>query len=922
MPSAHHPFQRVRLRHRLLLLMLGAVVGTAALIGTLFIFLTAHLGQEQARARLNAGLAQVDNRLAELDAELVRAAETLARRRDVTATVNLIARYQDQARYRPLVFDGEKAMLAGRLATFLKAAGLDLARVTTDDGTLIAYAWRQGGDIRGGFLSYDDGIPRPRALTGNGQPVDHALPPVIHQAATATGPRPRVVAGRLLLLAPETVRLAEGEPALGRVLLGRHLGAAFADAMARRTGLAFAFGAPQAGVPMTGSDLPAENPQALALPDNRPAWTVTAEWYLGTENLRLDDGQPLVLRFGLPRAEGQADVINLRRAALIGIGLVALLVLPLAAWLLRQWITRPIESLTGAIETVRTGHYDQLPRLPRDPDFGRLVLAFRDMAGELEAREEELAETHRDLEKLVADRTRQLERSESGLRQILETVVDGIITADSDGQIRSFNPAAERMFGYAAEEVIGQPLSLLMPSPEAGEHQAHVNAFLAGQSDSDAVGRGREVRGRHRDGRIFHLEVALSHARVGGEILFTGIVRDVTARHEAEAALRRAKEDAERASRAKSDFLSAMSHELRTPLNAILGFAQLLEAGRTDPLTERQRSQVQYILKAGDHLLDLINEVLDLARIETGRLSVSIEEVSLGAALGESLAVIAPIADRRKITVTAPDADGLPAVRADFIRLKQVLLNLLSNAVKYNNEGGSVTVTVTDDGDDQPVGIAVADDGPGIPADRRDELFQPFNRLGAETSEVEGTGIGLALSKALIELMGGTIDVESGPGQGAVFRIRVPRGTMPTASAPPTAPDPEPASTGARLVLYVEDNPANIRLIREVIDEWGDMAVITAHTGELGLEMAIDHRPDVILMDINLPGMNGLATLAALKRDPRTRAIPVIALSADAMPKAVARGREAGFQTYLTKPVKIPELRQALARALESAPPS
>lgn len=378
---------------------------------------------------------------------------------------------------------------------------------------------------------------------------------------------------------------------------------------------------------------------------------------------------------------------------------------------------------------------------------------------------------------------------------------------------------------------------------------------------------------------------------------------------------------AEQASRAKSDFLSRMSHELRTPMNAILGFAQLLESDPDEPLSASQREGVEQILKAGWHLLDLINEVLDLSRIEAGKLQLVLESVDIADLAMECRGLIAPMAAQRGITVYDQSFElELPRVYADSTRLKQVLLNLLSNAVKYNRENGTISITYQEMPENR-LRLAVSDSGEGIPEHQLSALFESFNRLGADDSGVEGTGIGLVITKRLVELMGGTIGVESRPGEGSTFWIELianPAGEFAparTREAPAPSPKREAAADKFTL-LYVEDNPANIRLVDQIIGQLGGIRLLTAPDALTGLELAIERKPDLILADINLPGIDGYELLARLRGRDETRAIPVLALSANAMPDDVDRGLIAGFRHYLTKPLDVRRFREAVEEML------
>jgi PAS domain S-box-containing protein len=389
--------------------------------------------------------------------------------------------------------------------------------------------------------------------------------------------------------------------------------------------------------------------------------------------------------------------------------------------------------------------------------------------------------------------------------------------------------------------------------------------------------------------------------------------------------LREARAAADAANTAKSEFLSSMSHELRTPLNAILGFAQLLERDKKEPLSPRHRERTEQILRGGEHLLRLIDEVLDLSRIEAGAVTISLEPVGVREVLDEVHTTLDPAAAQASVVLgVAPLSEGAPAVVADRTRLAQVLMNFGSNAIKYNRPGGTVTFRVLRPSPDR-VRITVTDTGHGIPLDKQHKLFQPFQRAGQETGPIQGTGIGLTITKRLAELMRGSVGFRSAPDEGSEFWIELPahaetpsRGA--SAAARPAAPGLRADRSGS--VLYVEDNPANVAFMRDLLEIFDGIELLTASTAESGIEVARARRPRVILMDINLPGMSGIDALKTLRHHDETRDIPVIALTAAASERDRERGERAGFYRYLTKPVKVDELEAALESLLRPSAPT
>ena len=386
--------------------------------------------------------------------------------------------------------------------------------------------------------------------------------------------------------------------------------------------------------------------------------------------------------------------------------------------------------------------------------------------------------------------------------------------------------------------------------------------------------------------------------------------------------LERARSGAEKANHAKSSFLSSMSHELRSPLNAILGFAQLMESDATPP-TPSQKESIAMILQAGWHLLQLINEILDLAKVESGQVPMSCESVSLAEVMLECQAMTEPQAQQHGIRMIFPQCDNTWRVHADRIRVKQVLINLLTNAIKYNIPQGTVEVSCTRNTPGR-IRVSIKDSGAGLSAEHLAQLFQPFNRLGQEAGSEEGTGIGLVVSKRLVELMGGIIGVESSVGSGSVFWFDLIEEVEPTLSiddggAAVLGHAHEPRTARLHTVLYVEDNPPNLMLVEQIIARHPDLRLLTAVNGMNGIEVARVSQPEVILMDINLPGISGIEVLKILREDPLTAHIPVIAVSANAMLLDIESGLKAGFLRYITKPIKVDEFMAALDVALELA---
>jgi PAS domain S-box-containing protein len=631
---------------------------------------------------------------------------------------------------------------------------------------------------------------------------------------------------------------------------------------------------------------------------------------------------------------------------------------------------------------------------------------------------------------------------------LLDAAPDGIVVCDDHGVLVLVNSEAERMFGYARDELLGQSIDRLIPEEVRPRHHHHFASYMEAPR-LRPMGTNRDLHGRRKDDTTFPVEISLSPLATEEGLLIIAGIRDVTDRRELERdkkrataylmsaveavqeafmlfdendrvmmvnsaarellgsvgdapvtgrtfeellrasisaetyeldgepaealfvrrlayhrnpsgvldlktrggrsvrvterktadrgtvtmiaditddvqraeELRQAREQAVAASEAKSEFLSSMSHELRTPLNAILGFAQLLERDRKQPLSERQLERLSHVSRGGEHLLRLIDDVLDLARIEAGRISVSLEPVDVAEVLAEVVHTLEPMATRARIQVVPPAIPlDTPRVVADRTRLAQVLMNFGSNAIKYGKADGHVAFRAELGA--SSVRITVIDDGVGIAEGKRDKIFEPFQRAGQEAGPIEGTGIGLTISKRLAEIMRASVGFQSEIGRGSEFWIELPThhdqaANVANASEGPASVSRLAAGERRHTIVYVEDNPSNIAFMRELVEELPSVELLTAPTAEIGLALIRGRLPKVVIMDINLPGMSGFEAVKRLREEPETRDIPVIGLSAAALAKDTARAKDAGFHRYLTKPVRVDELTETLERLLE-----
>lgn len=519
-----------------------------------------------------------------------------------------------------------------------------------------------------------------------------------------------------------------------------------------------------------------------------------------------------------------------------------------------------------------------------------------------------------------------LELSNARYFDLYDLAPVGYLTVSAGGLILEANLSAATLFGVARSDLVKRPLSRFIA-------KSHQDLYYQCRRQLIDSGQAQTCETKVLQGGSVELWVKLHISALSDATdapVLRVVMSDITERkqlddalHETNRNLQAARVQADKANLAKSEFLSSMSHELRSPLNAILGFAQLMEAGTPAP-TPSQQSSLQQILKGGWYLLDLVNDILDLASIESGQAALSMEAVSLEAVMADCQTLIEPLASASSVLLSFPQTPDQYNVQADPIRLKQVMINLLSNAIKYNQTGGQVEVSYSTPAL-QRLRISVRDTGRGLAANKLAQLFQPFNRLGQEAGGTKGTGIGLVVSQRLVASMGGEMGVSSTVGVGSVFWFEL---NLESEVAPAPAPvalihPPESAQMESeqvpRSVLYVEDNPANMALIEQLLAERTGFNLLGAQDAMRGIAMARSFQPDVIVMDINLPGISGIEALKILQAEPITAHIPVLALSANAMPHDIEKGLAAGFYAYLTKPIKVNEFMQALDQGLALA---
>ena len=519
--------------------------------------------------------------------------------------------------------------------------------------------------------------------------------------------------------------------------------------------------------------------------------------------------------------------------------------------------------------------------------------------------------THADFVNAVTDRLKvehlyeQLGDSEDRLITAIETIDAGFALFDPDDKLVLANSRYREFYDLSSSSMHKGAYfeDILRTGARAGQHPeaiGRIEEWISERMSRHLNPRGPQERLLSNNRWLQESEYRTND---GGLV---SVSTDITRLKQAYDSLKVALDQAETANKAKSEFLSSMSHELRTPLNAILGFAQLMQSDPKAEYSPEQEESIRQILSGGNHLLELISQILDLARIETGNIVVSIENVVLQDVLSQSMPLAEALARKHNIILNVTPVENEVVVRGDATRIKQVLLNLLSNAIKYNNPGGEVSVdcSVTDKGS---LIVAVSDNGPGIPEEKQDQVFEPFNRLGEEAGEKEGSGIGLTITRQLLELMKGKIGFESKFGEGTTFWFEIPVASIQDKEVPETlvdeAGEPISANGATGCVLYIEDNPANVRLMEGIFLHRPSAELLIANSAEEGLEIALSSKPDLVFMDIGLPGMDGYEAAGILKSDPATSKIPVVMVSAFSDPDELDREKEAVFDKYLSKPL-------------------
>jgi len=622
--------------------------------------------------------------------------------------------------------------------------------------------------------------------------------------------------------------------------------------------------------------------------------------------------------------------------------LIAIFLLGLSVLYAIFGLTKPLTAVVGAITKMKKGHTNVFLPSTGEDELSQIAKAFNSMVTEIVVRDEalrksqgELEQSNIILEQQVKTRTLTLEdeikerkKAEDDLKisnerlfHLMKTACDSFWEIDKDGRIKP-NPNGFEGPINASPFINGKTFPEMASSRELSENPEKWQKFRINLAEHKIINNFAfwMVNDQGEDICLYVNGIPLFDEETNF-IGYRGASTDITALRNTVSALKKARDKAEQSSNAKSEFLSRMSHELRTPMNAILGFSQLMKNDKSGTLTEKHHKFVNNIMSSGKHLLELINQVLELAKIESGTLELSIEDVDISHAFEECWDLMSPMAEKHQITLEFIQPKEKLFIHCDYTRLKQVLFNLCSNGIKYNNPQGLVNIQAKRL-DDKLIRITIKDNGIGISKKQRSDIFVPFKRLGIERENISGTGIGMSISKSLVEGMAGNISFISTLGIGSEFYIDLPASqekSIPSKIKRPPAPvkiEKKQPLKSRHLILYVEDNPFNMALMEDIIDSAGNLKLLMAKSAETGIEIAKKQTPDLILMDINLPDLNGYEALKILRGDSKTKKIPVIAISANATRRDINKGLAAGFDSYITKPFDINQLIREIRYAV------
>lgn len=947
------------LKKKLVLLLLVSIGGTLLLAGISLSILINQNHEETARASFKSYFNRASSEFEIIRQSALKSAEVFSLRNDLINSLNLISSYEDITSYQPSIFDQEKKKILNVLNQHARAADIQMASVYDNEGVLVAYIGF-GNEQEQGYVTFKEGLPLLRKQIGDNEDalwdeselvtdVDlflrDALLPSLYTQFIGT----EVGVGYEVLININR-NLPDGQVIkVGRAVVRKYISQNTLDALEKGSygnhGVVMPDGRVMGNIELSQGifDQLQGVPDLFTSPPEAPSsWLEDQFNILQAFSMELSNNRLAYLVASYSKENAKQEVAS-SQYLVAGVFIIATLVWLPIGWLFSRYsITGPIDKMVESADAIAAGDYDLKVSKTGSDELDKLSTALKLAADTVTKREAELVEARNLLEHKVKERTGELsvanrrlqdelferEKAESGLREsrsMLQTVMDNVPQFIFWKDRESIYLGANTNFLSAAgmekpEEIVGKSDFDLPWDEEEAKFYKECDERVM---DTDTPEYRIHETQRMASGEVIHLETnkVPLHDADGKVIGILGTYEDISDRKRAEQEIMQAKEQAEQANKAKSEFLSRMSHELRTPLNAILGFAQLLNM---ESENEEEQGFIKEILTAGNHLLNLISEILDLSRIEAGKLAFDTDVVSLGEVIDESIKMTRQFAESRSVSIHL-DRDSFESgkVKADYVRLKQVLINLISNAIKYNQLEGQVLIKALPKNDGY-VRIEIKDTGLGMTDAEVGRLFTPFERLGRDKDGIDGTGIGLVISKEIIEHMGGNIGVESQYGSGSTFWFTLSCTSdeyvkQEDATVTETLSEAEkivPGLDGVKTLLYIEDNAANLRLVQQAMQNKPGMELLWEENALDGIATAEEKQPDLILMDIQLPSMDGNEALLKLQENPATKNIPVLAVSANAMESDIQYSLSIGFKGYITKPIDIQELFKSIDNIL------
>lgn len=949
------------IKKKLLLLLTLAMGGSMLLAGISLSILIKDNYEETTNHSFNNYFDRAKNTFIQIHADSRFNAESLANQDPVKNALNLITEYSDIENYQAIIFDNEKKEVARFLLNYAKSAQLSEIRIYDNSGWLIAFT--QTKPVTTGIVSFSNGKPviyisQDSEAEKWNQEHRHENIPDIKNNLNSSDTK-SFYAHRNDTLGVEAVSsisrtLPDGtEKNIGQLFVINPINETILNHLSKGSQGKHGIILPDGKI--IGDNITAIPPEQSSTIEslfakkeiNTYNWLDNKDNYIKSFFIPVNNNKKLFIVSSLDRQVVNQQINETVSVVFIVFTISALVLLPIGLIFARFSITNPIDKLVKSAKHIEEGKYNKFTiDKTTSLEIHTLAEALNSAAIKVLAREEELRSAQEQLEKRVEERTKDLSSINDQLQQeiidrlhaetklnestrMLQLIMDSIPQNIFWKNINSIYLGCNKNFLKSCglndvKDLIGKTDYDLPWTKEESEFYRATDRRIMDENIAEYNFHETQLTAKGDKLEVETTKVPL-HDDKDNVIGILGSYQDITDRKNFEHQLVETKVAAEKANKAKSQFLSRMSHELRTPMNAILGFAQLMEmdfSGKDKIENKNNIGNIKEILTAGHHLLDLINEVLDLARIEAGGLNMSIEDIDIADVINNSLALTQSLAEKHDIKILNQTNNyEKQTVFADFTRFQQVVINLITNAIKYNKKGGQVSIDCTSS--NNFIRFSFIDTGIGISKKNLTRLFNPFERLDVSNTGIDGTGIGLVICKQLVENMGGNIGVESKKNQGSTFWFTLPCSSSTSASST------EPATTSnynldsksktdvvQKKILYIEDNQANLQLMKKIVEMRSDITLIYADNADEGINMARLDKPDLILMDIEMPGKNGDVAFIELQQYNETKMIPVIAVSANAMNSNIKYSLSLGFKSYITKPIEIQSLFECLDKYL------